>query len=49
MCKTMEIRLDECEALPYLLKSIFKLLPLDEYVESSVKKIFRDRRKLIES
>jgi len=46
MCQTMEIRLDACESLPYLLKSILKLLPLDEYVESPVKK-YSEREKLL--
>ena len=33
---TIEIRADACASLPYLLESILKLLPLDEYVSSPV-------------
>jgi L-fucose mutarotase len=36
LCGTLEIRLDACNSLPYLLESILKLFPLDEYVSSPV-------------
>lgn len=35
-CGTLEIRADACDSLPYLLQSILKLFPLDEYVDEPV-------------
>lgn len=35
-CGTIEIRADACNSLPYLLESILKFFPLDEYVEEPI-------------
>jgi L-fucose mutarotase len=35
-CGTLEIRLDACTSLPYLLEAVLKLFPLDPYVSSPV-------------
>lgn len=36
---TIEIRLDACDSLPHLFKSVLKLVPLDDYAPNSVCKI----------
>ncbi|RNA19420.1 fucose mutarotase-like [Brachionus plicatilis] len=35
-CGTIEIRADGCDTLPYLLESILKFFPLDEYAQEAI-------------
>lgn len=35
-CGTIEIRADACNSLPYMLESILKFFPLDEYVQEPI-------------